>query len=36
MSGGSKKVTVGYRYHAGMHRVLCHGPVDALTRIVVG
>ena len=36
MSGGSKKVTVGYRYYAGMHLVLCHGPVDALTKIVVG
>jgi len=39
MSGGgkgSKSVTVGYRYYAGMHLVLCHGPVDALNKIVVG
>lgn len=39
MSGGgkgSKSVTVGYRYYAGMHLALCHGPVDALNKIVVG
>ncbi|WP_311975719.1 hypothetical protein [Ralstonia mannitolilytica] len=39
MSGGgkgSKSVTVGYRYYAGMHLALCHGPVDSLNRIVVG
>lgn len=36
MSGGSsKKVTVGYKYYIGMHMILCHGPVDALTRIDV-
>ena len=33
--GGSKKQTVGYRYFAGMHMVLCHGPIDALTEITV-
>lgn len=33
---GSKSVTVGYRYHAGMHLALCHGPVDSLNKIVVG
>ena len=39
MSGGgkgSKSVTVGYRYYAGMHLALCHGPIDSLNRIVVG
>lgn len=39
MSGGgkgSKSVTIGYRYYAGMHLALCHGPVDALNKIVVG
>lgn len=40
MSGGGGKgggeVTVGYRYYAGMHLALCHGPVDAVNRIVVG
>lgn len=39
MSGGgkgSKSVTVGYRYYAGMHLALCHGPVDSLNKIVVG
>lgn len=29
-------VTIGYRYYAGFHAVLCHGPVDAITRIFVG
>lgn len=33
--GKSKKVTVGYRYYVGMHMVLCHGPVDAVTAIEV-
>lgn len=33
--GSSKKVTVGYKYFVGMHMVLCHGPVDAVTRISV-
>ena len=28
-----KKQTVGYRYFANAHMVLCHGPVDALTKI---
>lgn len=32
--GGS--VTVGYRYYAGMHLALCHGPIDSLNKIVVG
>lgn len=35
MGGSSKKVTVGYKYYMGMHMVLSHGPVDALTRIRV-
>lgn len=33
--GKSKKVTVGYKYYVGMHMVLCHGPVDAVTAIEV-
>lgn len=33
--GGSSKVTVGYKYHIGMHMVPCHGPVDKLVKIVV-
>lgn len=32
---GSKAVTVGYRYYLGIHMVLCHGPVDAITSIEV-
>lgn len=35
MGGSSKKVTVGYEYYLGMHMVLCHGPVDKITRIQV-
>jgi hypothetical protein len=30
-----KEVTVGYNYYLGMHMVLCHGPVDKVTRIEV-
>ncbi|MDG9670873.1 phage tail protein [Hahella sp. CR1] len=36
MGGSSKSVTVGYRYYLGMHLAICHGPVDALTEILVG
>lgn len=31
--GGSKKATVGYRYHLGVHAVLCQGPIDAIRGI---
>lgn len=34
--GGSKKVTVGYRYYMGLHFGICHGPVDAVQGVVVG
>lgn len=34
--GGSSSYVVGHRYYAGLHLVLCHGPVDAITRIIVG
>lgn len=33
--GGSKKQTVGYKYYAGVHMALCHGPIDNLTKIRV-
>ena len=33
--GGSKAVTVGYKYYVGMHMVLCHGPVDNISKIMV-
>lgn len=33
--GGSKKQTVGYRYFAGVHMALCHGPIDALLKVKV-
>jgi hypothetical protein len=39
MSGGGKgkkEYTVGYWYGLGMHMVLCHGPVDAVTEVIVG
>lgn len=37
MSGGGKGggQVVGYKYYLGMHMALCHGPVDAITRITV-
>ncbi len=35
MGGSSKKVTVGYKYYLGAHLILCHGPVDKITRIEV-
>lgn len=35
MGSGGKKVTVGYKYYLGAHMILCHGPVDAVTRIEV-
>lgn len=34
--GGGGAQTVGYRYRMGLHMVLCHGPVDAVTEIRVG
>ena len=33
--GSSKKQTIGYKYHLGMHMVLCHGPIDKITQINV-
>lgn len=33
--GSSKKITVGYRYHMGLHMGLCHEP-DALLEIMAG
>lgn len=36
MGGSSKKATVGYKYSLGMHMILCHGPVDKITRIRIG
>ncbi len=34
--GGGGDQIVGYRYHMGMHLVLCQGPVDAVQEIVAG
>lgn len=31
--GSKKKQTVGYKYFASGHFVLCHGPVDSITKI---
>lgn len=33
---GFSKSTVGYKYYLGWHMGLCHGPVDAITNILVG
>lgn len=35
-SGGSKKVTIGYKYYVGVHAAICLGPVDAVTRLTFG
>lgn len=35
MGGKSKKVTVGYKYYSGQHHVMCHGPIDYMSRILV-
>lgn len=32
----SKKQTIGYKYFATMHMVLCHGQIDSIKQIVVG
>lgn len=34
--GSGKKVTVGYRYYLGLHFGICHGPVDAVQKVVIG
>jgi len=34
--GKSKEVTIGYKYSAGMHMIICHGPVDAVLAITAG
>jgi hypothetical protein len=33
---GFSKSTVGHKYYIGWHMGLCHGPVDAVTNILVG
>ncbi len=35
MGGKSKAQTIGYKYYLGMHLGLCHGPIDAITRLSV-
>lgn len=35
MGKGSKAQTIGYKYYLGMHLGLCHGPIDAITRLQV-
>lgn len=32
MGTSSESVTVGYKYYLGWHAVMCHGPVDKVTR----
>lgn len=33
--GKSSSTTIGYRYYLGFHIGLCHGPIDAITEILV-
>ncbi|MAQ09573.1 MAG: hypothetical protein CMQ11_07040 [Gammaproteobacteria bacterium] len=35
MGKGGKAQTVGYKYYLGMHLGMCHGPIDAFTRLQV-
>jgi len=35
MGGGGDSQVVGYKYYAGMHMVLCHGPIDRIRRMEV-
>lgn len=35
MGGKSKKQTVGYKYYLGQHLVMCHGPIDNISRATV-
>lgn len=35
MGVSSKAQTVGYKYYLGMHAIMCHGPVDKVTRFSV-
>ena len=34
--GGRKKQTVGYKYYVGMLGLMCHGPIDKITKIFYG
>lgn len=34
--GSPKAVTVGYNYYMGVHIVLCHGPVDKISELIIG
>jgi hypothetical protein len=34
--GGSKSVTIGYKYFMGLHMAICMGPVDSLNKIYAG
>jgi len=36
MSMGGKAQTIGYKYYMGVQLALCHGPVDAVTELIVG
>ena len=35
MGGGSKGTTAGYKYYLGIHMILCHGPIDFITKLIV-
>ena len=35
MGGGSKSQVVGYKYYAGMHMVICHGPIDLIRQMEI-
>ena len=35
-SSKSQEQTIGYKYFLGIHKILCHGPVDKITKFFVG
>ena len=35
MGGGGGSSVVGYKYFLGLHLILCHGGIDAVTRLTV-
>jgi len=35
VGGKSKAQTIGYKYYIGMHSVVCHGPIDFVTKFTV-
>lgn len=35
MGGSSKSATIGYKFYAAIHMILCHGPIDSIKKILI-